>query len=109
MPHEHGLDATFQHRERQHLHQDDARSSAQGVESGLVLARPCRGQAMEAATTPGRYEPCFAGRTSCFGFFRMADLPTEQEFMQGQDISASRSTEGSALAKGLPQTKHDVA
>ena len=64
---------------------------------------------MEAATTPGRSEPCFAGRTSCFGFSRMADLPTEQEFMQGQDTRASRSTEGSALAKGLTQMKHDAS
>ena len=39
----------------------------------------------------------------------MADLPTEQEFMQGQDTRAPRSTEGSALAKGLTQMKHDVA
>ena len=39
----------------------------------------------------------------------MADLPTEQEFMQGQDTRASRSTEGSALAKGLTQIKHDVS
>ena len=73
------------------------------------VGRACRGQAMEAATTPGRSEPCFAGRTSCFGFSRMADLPTEQEFMQGQDTRASRSTEGSALAKGLTQMKHDVS
>jgi len=32
MPHEHGLGATFQKREQQHLHQDDARSSARGVD-----------------------------------------------------------------------------
>jgi len=39
----------------------------------------------------------------------MADLPTELEFMQGKDTRASRSTEGSALAKDLTHMMHDVS
>jgi hypothetical protein len=62
-----------------------------------------------AATTLGRSEPCSGGRTSCFGFSKMADLPTEQEFMQEKDTRASRSTEGSTLANGVSQMKHDAS
>ncbi|WP_156928911.1 hypothetical protein [Bradyrhizobium sp. th.b2] len=39
----------------------------------------------------------------------MADLPTEQEFMQEKDTRASRSTEGSTLANGVSQMKHDAS
>jgi hypothetical protein len=49
-----------------------------------MVGEACSREAAKAAATPGRSEPCLACRTSRFWFFKTADLPPEQEFLQGQ-------------------------
>jgi hypothetical protein len=49
------------------------------------LGEACSSEAAEAAATPGRSEPRLAYRTSRFRFFKTADLPPEQDFLQVQE------------------------
>jgi hypothetical protein len=51
----------------------------------IIVAEAGSGEAGVAAATPGRSEPCFACRTSRFGLFETADLPPEQDFLQGHE------------------------
>jgi hypothetical protein len=54
-------------------------------EGVTIVAEAGSGEAVCAAATPGRSEPRFACRTSRFGLFETADLPPEQDFLQGQE------------------------
>jgi hypothetical protein len=72
-------------RERQHLHQDDTRNFARGERSSLLSARPARTRPPGLRQRLVDLNLALHAAPSRFWFFETADLPPEQDFLQGQE------------------------